>query len=506
MSLTKATYSMIDGTPVNVFDFGAVGDGVADDTAAIQAAINSGQPIVFPEGTYLSGPLTQSTTGQRFYADGQVTINKNANGTLFTATGAYVELNGIQFVGTGYTGDNIDISGNHARLINCSSYGTPGIPVRLRGSHNQVFGTSGSFSTTDATVNGFDIVIGTDGVATLYHQLVGVYTSQSTGGIKFIDTGSQVVTGGQFGKLSVVKGSGGFIVGCNGGVYLGCRILNDVFVSQSNSAFDGVVFDSSATDFTFDTGTTYGIIAPTCSPALTYTNSGASAGVSANKNFVSGAGPFAMSSMTIDNNNYYFAKNSTGTPVQLARVDGSNNIWFGANAGSSTIVAAPSGGIYTRVNDVYIGQWYSGGLRPNTDGASNLGTAAQRWSTVYAVTGTINTSDARAKQQIRDFSEAEKAVAAMCKALVKAFKFNDAVTEKGEQARWHFGVIAQEVVAAFEAEGLNAFDYGVVCYDEWGASEAIFDDDGCVISEAKPAGNCYGIRYDELLTFIISAF
>ena len=51
MSLTKATYSMIDGAPVNVLDFGAVGDGVTNDTAAIQAAIDavaaSGGGMVF---------------------------------------------------------------------------------------------------------------------------------------------------------------------------------------------------------------------------------------------------------------------------------------------------------------------------------------------------------------------------------------------------------------------------------------------------------------------------
>ena len=40
MSLTKATYSMIDGAPVNVKDFGAVCDGIVNDTAAVQAAIN----------------------------------------------------------------------------------------------------------------------------------------------------------------------------------------------------------------------------------------------------------------------------------------------------------------------------------------------------------------------------------------------------------------------------------------------------------------------------------
>ena len=38
MSLTKVTYSMINASPINVSDFGAIGDGVADDTAAIQAA------------------------------------------------------------------------------------------------------------------------------------------------------------------------------------------------------------------------------------------------------------------------------------------------------------------------------------------------------------------------------------------------------------------------------------------------------------------------------------
>lgn len=68
MSLTKVTFSMIDSAPVNVKDFGATGDGVTDDTAAIQAAIDStvvpgiappytgmlgnGSIIYLPLGTY----------------------------------------------------------------------------------------------------------------------------------------------------------------------------------------------------------------------------------------------------------------------------------------------------------------------------------------------------------------------------------------------------------------------------------------------------------------------
>jgi hypothetical protein len=65
MSLTKVTYSMIDGPQANVKDFGAVGNGVADDSAAIQAALDSGYPtIVFPSGTYLcSSPLSKTLVG-----------------------------------------------------------------------------------------------------------------------------------------------------------------------------------------------------------------------------------------------------------------------------------------------------------------------------------------------------------------------------------------------------------------------------------------------------------
>ena len=57
MALTKVSYSMIKGAVVNVLDFGAVGDGVTNDTAAIQAAVDSltygGGTVFLPDGTYL---------------------------------------------------------------------------------------------------------------------------------------------------------------------------------------------------------------------------------------------------------------------------------------------------------------------------------------------------------------------------------------------------------------------------------------------------------------------
>ena len=58
MSLTKVSYSMILGAPINVLDFGAVGDGVTNDTAAFQAALDyigsaGGGELYIPSNTYM---------------------------------------------------------------------------------------------------------------------------------------------------------------------------------------------------------------------------------------------------------------------------------------------------------------------------------------------------------------------------------------------------------------------------------------------------------------------
>lgn len=68
MSLTKVTFSMIDGAAINVQDFGANGDGITDDSAAIQSAIDAafnagGQEIFFPAGTYLCASTIKPKRG-----------------------------------------------------------------------------------------------------------------------------------------------------------------------------------------------------------------------------------------------------------------------------------------------------------------------------------------------------------------------------------------------------------------------------------------------------------
>lgn len=60
MALTKATFSMIDGEIASVRDFGAVGDGMTDDTAALTAFFNHANAN--PGVRHLMDPLTYAVT------------------------------------------------------------------------------------------------------------------------------------------------------------------------------------------------------------------------------------------------------------------------------------------------------------------------------------------------------------------------------------------------------------------------------------------------------------
>lgn len=89
MSLTKVTYAMIDGASANVLDYGADPTGIADSTAAIQAAIDAAPYVYFPAGEY--------------YVASSVNVRPNSTlvGEGFLSNTSKIRLaNGITFVGT----------------------------------------------------------------------------------------------------------------------------------------------------------------------------------------------------------------------------------------------------------------------------------------------------------------------------------------------------------------------------------------------------------------------
>jgi hypothetical protein len=149
------------------------------------------------------------------------------------------------------------------------------------------------------------------------------------------------------------------------------------------------------------------------------------------------------------------------------------------------------------------------GLYTTADNVSSLGfNTSFRWSVVYAANGTIQTSDRNLKTNIEDLSEAEKRVAVKLKGLIKKFKYIDAVEKKGDDARTHIGIIAQELEEAFASEGLDATRYGMFCFDDTYTVDGEFrDKDGKFFTKDTPNAvmkRTYAVRYDQLLAFIIS--
>lgn len=90
---------------VSVKDFGAVGDGVTDDTAAIQAAFNSGASnILIPDGDYVINnsvnPLTLSNVGVTVEGTGKLLFSDYLISGIYV-TGANCTLRGFAVEGPG---------------------------------------------------------------------------------------------------------------------------------------------------------------------------------------------------------------------------------------------------------------------------------------------------------------------------------------------------------------------------------------------------------------------
>jgi hypothetical protein len=237
-----------------------------------------------------------------------------------------------------------------------------------------------------------------------------------------------------------------------------------------------------------------------------------------------------------------WAARSGGSPLDINRTTSDGDIAVFRKNGTAVGSVGVLSGLYTYFNSenntgflasngtVYYG-WDTTRFYPNSDNARDLGISNRRWDDVYATNGTIQTSDRNEKENIASMSDAEITAAKAISKLFKTFKWKDAIAEKGDSARTHAGVIAQDVQQAMADAGLDAGNYAFFISSTWWETQTEVpavaeetDEEGNVIVEAQEAytrTDIYetaeeapegatertrlGIRYPELLAFIGAA-
>jgi hypothetical protein len=581
---------MIDGAPANVLDYGAIGDGVADDTVAIQAALDANDSIYFPQGTYKVSATIRASRVVNINGDPEATIvaASGFTGISITKIGVAFTLKAIFAVFSGsdigqQTNPRLGESGDKVTIgpmrLNCDNNCDYGVLI------NSCPGAQVSSNVEKANDTGIWAGPNTWGSAFWHNRItecvnVGIYLGEACNGAAIYSPeiwGLSIKTGvgiylegtvaGVIGAVGNVFVSGGYIEDCTNGVYLkntgsvhlysvdiesiddhavyadcsagntygtitvnGCTLIAgdsafynsnayiNVFGCDINDGFVLTPYLSNSANSLFNIQGTRQFTsggAPAPFPALTTTQTALAnyetkyeARVD-NKRLTDGAASFSRSYAL-----YNFSSDSQPSEISSAlefrnsNSGDANNSYFSSailRANKTTSDPTPRVSVSAAVIAAFLGSSVPS-FYPETDDAIQLGAASNRWTTVYATTGTINTSDANDKQQIRDLNEIEKAVAIQLKGMVRSFKFNDAVEAKGDNARIHIGLIAQEVEQAFIDGGLNPEHYGIFCRDVWymqGKEQARPLKDGSYPSDAIRHERL-GIRYEELFAFVIS--
>ena len=199
-------------------------------------------------------------------------------------------------------------------------------------------------------------------------------------------------------------------------------------------------------------------------------------------------------SLNLSNDLWLRAHNTAGTLTRLIGMNRNNNVHMGDYNGDN-------------ISPVYIhakGKQYNftdAAFCPNVTNDVPLGLSNKRWSTVYAKTGTINTSDRTKKHDIKDLTEVYEKL--FLKLQPKSFIFND-----GD--RVHIGAISQDVEDAMQELGMSAEDFAGFCKDiRYDYRE--YNDDGTPVEESRYVvtdddGNPvydYALRYQDFIFLTI---
>ena len=192
----------------------------------------------------------------------------------------------------------------------------------------------------------------------------------------------------------------------------------------------------------------------------------------------------------------------TTSPVALLHCYNPSNISLLLDNGTnSTLIyqASSSGGLYIRTgtgttggsNGLFL---TSGGgfFGPNADNATTLGGGSNRWTTVYAMTGTINTSDARQKTNVESSSLGLEFINKLNPVSYKWISGQGTLDDNGNQVsvrpgrRIFYGFLAQEVK--------NTLD-----------ELAVPDFAGWTLDDINNPDSAQGLRYTEFIAPMVKS-
>ena len=516
---------MITGAPANVLDYGAVGNGTTDDTAAIQAALAASKNVIVPIGTYLISSTISVPAHTKLEFQGGLGNTSGSYPAAYFVKKSTMTTVGISIASTGWvdggglvcqagnTGDGVLLAGNSAKLSNFLVHGAGNDGVRV--------GTGVAAQNTNSCE--------LHHVTSQYNTRHGIFLNDGTGAAgsntnccTLIQPFCQL-NGGD--GIHIKEGFWNTIINplteanSGWGIYLS-GVLNNGVPSCRQTQIIGGDSEANTLGQSYDGSYFSNWLGPASAPTLDSTGFYGNV-FNQTSNIVRGltSDGYAISANIVAQATTQYplvaehkstASTGRGVGILLKTPAGtSTNISRdGAQIKSQQIVASNydslqfscnSNGVMT---DYLVIDSFNNLFKPFADNVTGLGASGNRWTVVYAASGTINTSDASQKQQITDLTTAELNVAKSIKALIKTYKFNDAVAKKGDSARIHVGVIAQEVQAAFIAEGLDPNKYGLFCSDTWYTldGERVTEDTKDAVATTQ-----LGIRYDELLCFVIGA-
>lgn len=372
--------------------FGAKGDGIADDTAALQAAINAAAalnlPVILCGGTYKANNLTSPANRLCIIGVGYPQVEKNADGPLLTLTGSDCIVTGVYWRGnsavyaTSFTGDGVVMTGARC-LFEGGGQWHHGRALKMTGTAARIKNNMGILQTNDPGAGAYDVEVGSSAAATLYHHIEGIYTSQTSGGLLLVECGTSNIIGGQIGKLTDSRPVGHGGTGNNH--FQGLRVLGATTIEQSNDKFSSCAFGAVA--ITLASGTS-GIrlgLSNTFSVGHAITNSG-------NKNnyiarqVASGStidiqygddasvavlsigpdatGQFEFSrDVYLKNERQLRMRGSGGGLLGSLGMSGANNLQLATSAGAQSIQVLPAFGTFAQIGD---GTWNGSPLRYGT--------------------------------------------------------------------------------------------------------------------------------------------